>query len=143
MVWANSRRMVVRYGIVAEVKGPTLRNSGSGIPDPEFRSKLILPWNDLIPTCVPPEPGKSAEYPEFQKMRPGRNRNKKRNAHPRRWHDFRHCDQTRPWQGRTPPPPTTRLPTPSQDPSCHALSLFCVVKAHAAHIIHHVWSQKY
>ena len=38
---------------VAEVKGPTLRNSGSGIPDPEFRSKLILPWNDLIPTCVP------------------------------------------------------------------------------------------
>jgi len=50
--------MVVRYGIVAEVKGPTLRNSGSGIPDPEFWSKLILPWNDLIPTCVPPEPRK-------------------------------------------------------------------------------------
>jgi hypothetical protein len=20
---------------------------------PEFRTKLILPWNDLIPTCVP------------------------------------------------------------------------------------------
>jgi hypothetical protein len=40
---------------VAEVKGPTLRNSGSGIPNPEFRSKLILPLPWLIPTCVPPE----------------------------------------------------------------------------------------
>jgi len=88
--------MVGWYGIVAEVTGPSLRNSGcripdpefrirnsgSGIPDPEFRSKLILPWNDLIPTCVPPEPGNSAEYPENRKMRPGRNQNKKRNAHP-------------------------------------------------------------
>jgi hypothetical protein len=48
-----------------------------------FRSKLILPWNHLIPTCVPRNSGNSVEYPEFQKMRTGRNRNKKRNAHPR------------------------------------------------------------
>ena len=54
----------------------------SGIPDPEFRSNLILPGNDLIPTCVPPEHGNSAEYPEFRKMRTGINRNTNRNAHP-------------------------------------------------------------
>ena len=52
----------------------------SGIPDPEFRSKLILPWNDLIPMCFPPEPGNSAEYPEFRKMRTGINQNTNRNA---------------------------------------------------------------
>ena len=56
---------------------------GHGSFPPEFRSKLILPWNDLIPTCVPPEPGNSAEYPEFQKMRTGINRNTNLNAHPR------------------------------------------------------------
>jgi len=84
--------MVVRYGIVAEVKGPTLRNSGSGIPDPEFRSKLILPWNDLIPTCVPWNAGNSAEYPEFRNMRTGRNRNSSRNAQPRRSSAIRERD---------------------------------------------------
>jgi hypothetical protein len=71
------------YGIVAEVTGPSLRNFGSGILDPEFRSKLILPWNDLIPTCVPPEPGNFAEYPEFRKMRTGINRNTNWNSHSR------------------------------------------------------------
>jgi hypothetical protein len=55
----------------------------SGIPGPEFWSKLILPWNDLIPMCVPPESGNSAENPEFRKMRTGINRNTGRNAHPR------------------------------------------------------------
>ncbi len=77
--------MVVRYGIVAEVTGPSLRNSGSGIPGPEFWSKLILPWKDLIPMCVPPESGNSAENPEFRKMRTGINRNTGRNAQPRPW----------------------------------------------------------
>jgi hypothetical protein len=59
-----------------------IRNSGSGIPGPEFRSKLILPWNDLIPMCVPPESGNSAENPEFRKMRTRINRNTGRNAQP-------------------------------------------------------------
>jgi hypothetical protein len=63
---------------VEEVTGPSLRNSGSGIPGPEFRSKLILPWNDLIPMCVPPE----SEIPQFRKMRTGINRNTSRNAQP-------------------------------------------------------------
>jgi hypothetical protein len=73
-----------QYGIVAEAMGPSLRNSGSGIPDMEFRSKLILPWNDLILTCVPRNSGNAAEYPEFHKMRTGINRNTKQNAHPRK-----------------------------------------------------------
>ena len=56
---------------------------------PEFRipldsrTKLILSWNDLIPTCVPRNQQNSAEFRRFRKMRPVRNRNKKRNAHPR------------------------------------------------------------
>jgi hypothetical protein len=50
---------------------------------PEFRTKLILPWNDLIPTCVLRNWRNSAEFHGFQKLRPGRNRNTKRNAHPR------------------------------------------------------------
>jgi hypothetical protein len=75
--------MVVWYGIVAEVTGPSLQNSGSGIPDQEFRGILILPWNDLIPTCVPRNSRNSAEYPEFWKMRTRINRNPKQNAHPR------------------------------------------------------------
>ena len=83
MVWANCRRMVVPYGIVAEITGPSLQNSRSGIPDPEFWSKLILPWNDLIPTCVPRNSKNSAKYPKFRKMRTGINWNTKRNAHPR------------------------------------------------------------
>ena len=44
---------------------------------------------------------------------------------------------------RHPRPPATRLPTPSQDPSRHALYLFCIVKARAVHIIHCAWSQNY
>jgi len=83
-------RGIVSYGIVAEVTGPSYLQVRMYLEirpeflflSPEFRTKLILPWNDLTPTCVPPEPGNSAEYPEFRKMRPGRNRNKKRNAHP-------------------------------------------------------------
>ena len=67
---------------IHQVKGPSLRNSRSGIPDPEFRSKLILPWNDLIPMCVPPESGNSAANPEFRKMRTGINWNTGRNAQP-------------------------------------------------------------
>ena len=73
------------WHIIHHVKGPSLRNSGSGIPDPEFRSKVILPWecwNDLIPMCVPPESGNSAENQEFRKMRTGINRNTGRNAQP-------------------------------------------------------------
>jgi hypothetical protein len=42
-----------------------------------------LPWNDLIPMCVPLESGNSAENPEFRKMRTGINRNTGRNAQPR------------------------------------------------------------
>jgi hypothetical protein len=50
------------------------------------------------------------------------------------WHDFCHRDQTHPWRGRTLSPPTTRLPTPSQDPSCHALYLFmCRRGSRSAH----------
>jgi hypothetical protein len=56
---------------------------GHGSFPPEFRSKLILPWNDLILTCVPPESGNFAENPEFRKMRTGINRNTNRNAQPR------------------------------------------------------------
>ena len=48
----------------------------------EFRTKLILLWNDLIPTCVPTESGNAAELHGFRTMMPGRNRNTKRNAHP-------------------------------------------------------------
>ena len=59
------------------------------------------------------------------------------------WHNFRHHDEMHPWQGRMPSPPATRLPTPSQDPSRHALYLFCIVKARAVHIIHCTWSQNY
>ena len=40
-----------------------------------------------------------------------------------RWHNFCHCDQICHWRGRTPSPPATRLPTPSQDPSRHDLSM--------------------
>ena len=68
---------------IHHVEGPSLRNSGSGIPDPEFRSKLILPWNHLIPACVPRNSGNSADYPEFRNMMTGRNRNSGRNAQPR------------------------------------------------------------
>ena len=54
------------------------------IPDSVgFRNKLILPWNDLIRTCVPQNSVDSAEKRGFRKMRPGRNRNTKRNAHQR------------------------------------------------------------
>ena len=60
-----------------------LRVLPSGITDPEFQSKLILPWHEFIPTCVPRNSGNSAEYPEFRKMRTGRNRNSGRNAQPR------------------------------------------------------------
>ena len=49
----------------------------------EFRTKEILPGNDLILTCVPTESGNAVEFRGFRKMRPGRNRNTKRNAHPR------------------------------------------------------------
>ena len=49
---------------------------------PEFRTKLILPWNDLILTYITTESGNAAEIRGFQKMTPGRNRNTKQNAHP-------------------------------------------------------------
>jgi len=42
---------------------------------PEFQTKLILPGNDLILTCVPTESGNAAEFHGFRKMRPGRNWN--------------------------------------------------------------------
>jgi len=86
---------IVLYGIVAEVTGPSYIDLQvctyyvSFPPEfrpeflsPEFRTKLILPWNDLIPTCVPTESRNAAEFRRFQKMTPGRNRNRKRNAHP-------------------------------------------------------------
>jgi len=88
-------RGMVSYGIVAEVTGPSyidlqVRMYYIFFPpeiwleflSPEFQTKLILPWNDLIPTCVPIESRNSAEFRGFQKMTPGRNRNTKRNAHP-------------------------------------------------------------
>ena len=94
---ANCRRMVVLYGIVAEVMGPSytdlqVRTYYVSFPtefqpeflSPEFWTKLILPWNDLIPTCVPTESRNVAEFLGFQKMTPGRNPNRKQNAHPRR-----------------------------------------------------------
>jgi hypothetical protein len=57
-----------------------------GIPDSVgFQTKLILPWNDfLTPTCVQRNWQNSAEFRGFRKMRSGRNRNTKRNAHPSR-----------------------------------------------------------
>ena len=56
----------------------------AGIPDSVgFRNELILPWNDLIPMCVPWNSAESAELRRFRKMRPVRNQNTKRNAHPR------------------------------------------------------------
>ena len=52
----------------------------------------------------------------------------------RRWQDFRHCDQIHYWRGRTLSPPTTRLPTPSQDPSRHDLNLIlCQQRLRSAH----------
>ena len=52
----------------------------------------------------------------------------------RRWHDFGHRDQIRYWRGRTPSPPATRLPTPSQDPSRHNLYLIlCQQCSRSAH----------
>jgi len=92
---ANCGRMVVLYGIVAEVTvlpiDLQVRTYYVSFPPefqpeiltPEFRTKLILPWNDLIPTCVPTESRNAAEFSVFQKMMPGRNWNRKRNAHPR------------------------------------------------------------
>ncbi len=48
-----------------------LRILPSGIPpevlSPEFRTKLILPWNDLIPMCVPTESRNAAEFCGFRK----------------------------------------------------------------------------
>jgi hypothetical protein len=83
-------RGIVSCCIVAEVMGPSYLQ----VPmypeirpeflSPELRTKLILPWNDLIPTCVPMESSDAAEFRGFQKMTPSRNRNTKRNAHPRR-----------------------------------------------------------
>ena len=88
---ANCRRMVVSYGIVAEVTGPSYIDlqvrmyyisfppeTRPEFPSPEFWTKLILRWNDLIPT----ESGNAAEFHGFRKMTPGRNRNTKQNAHP-------------------------------------------------------------
>ena len=81
-------RGIVLYGIVAEVTGPSylqVRVYPEIRPkflSPEYRTKLILPWNDLIPTCVPTESGNAAEFRGFRKMTPGRNRNTKQNAHP-------------------------------------------------------------
>jgi len=50
----------------------------AGIPDSVgFRNKLILPWNDLIPTCVSRNSADSAEKSRFRKMRPSRNQNTK------------------------------------------------------------------
>jgi len=57
----------------------------------EFWTKLILPWNDLIPMCVPAESGNAAEFRGSQKMTPGRNQNRKRNAHPREGGNHRYC----------------------------------------------------
>jgi len=80
---------IVLYGIVAEVTVPSylqVRMYPEIRPkflSPEFRTKLILPWNDLIPTCVPTESRNAVEFRGFRKMTPGRNRNTKRNAHPR------------------------------------------------------------
>jgi len=82
-------RGIVSYGIMAEVTGPSylqVRMYPEIRPEflsPEFRTKLILPWNDLIPICVPTESGNAAEFRGFWKMTPGMNRNTKRNAHPR------------------------------------------------------------
>ncbi len=75
--------MFVTLGTEYHVKGPSLRNSGrnSGFRR-GFRNKLILPWNDSIPTCVLRN---SAENSGFRKMRPGRNLNTKQNAHPSIW----------------------------------------------------------
>jgi len=88
---ANCRRMVVSYGIVAEVTGPScidlqVRTYYVSFPpefrpeflSPEFRTKLILPWNDLIPACVSTESRNAAELRGFRKMTPGRNRNRKK-----------------------------------------------------------------
>ena len=70
---------------IHHVEGPSLRNSGSGILDPKFRSKLIFPWNHLIPTCVPRNSKNSTDYPEFRNMWTGRNQNSGWNAQPSPW----------------------------------------------------------
>jgi len=88
-------RGIVSYGIVAEVTGPSyidlqVRTYYVSFPpefrpeflSPEFRTKLILPWNDLILMCVPAESENAAEFRGFRKMTPDRNRNTKWNAHP-------------------------------------------------------------
>ena len=57
------------------------------IPDSVgFQNKLILPWNDLIPTSAPRNSADSVEKKKsgFQKMT-GRNQNTKRNAYPSIW----------------------------------------------------------
>jgi hypothetical protein len=68
--------MFITRGTEYHAMGPSLWNSG-------FRNKLILPWNDFIPMCVPQNFADSTEFHGFRKMRPGRNQNTKRNAHPR------------------------------------------------------------
>jgi hypothetical protein len=59
--------------------------------------QINLPWNDLILTCVPPEPGNLVEYLEFWKMRPSSNRNRKQNAHPSLHHRIRRWVEFGPW----------------------------------------------
>ena len=77
-------RGIVSYGIVAEVTGPSylqVRMYPEIRPEflsPEFQTKLILPWNDLILTFVLTESRNAAKFRGFRKMTPGRNRNKKR-----------------------------------------------------------------
>ena len=61
----------------------------------------------------------------------------------RRWHEFRHRDQMRPWRGRTSSPPATRLPTPPKTPPVTPCIFFCVGGTPAAPIIHRARSQKY
>ena len=58
----------------------------SGIPE-----QINLALECLIPTCVPPEYGNFAEYPEFWKMRTGINRNTGRNAQPSGWQGIAQC----------------------------------------------------
>ena len=77
---ANWRNMVVSYGIVAEVTGPSYidlqvhtyyvffpTEFRPEFLSPEFRTKLILPWNDLIPTCVPTGIQKCHGIPQIPK----------------------------------------------------------------------------
>ena len=82
---ANCRRMVIWYHIVAEVTGPSLWNSGrnSGFRRTRIPKQINLALELFNSNVCSAESEVISKIPRIPKMRPVRNRNTKRNAHPR------------------------------------------------------------